>query len=482
MRGPLVVVGDSLLDVDVVGESTRLAPDAPVPVISGAVERARPGGAALCAWLAACADAGRGGVVLVTPLADDEAARSLVRLLGDAVTVIGIPWGGATPVKSRVRAGDHPVARLDRGGTPGELGALPAAATEALQRAGAVLVADYGNGAARMPALRQAIASAAARVPVVWDPHPRGERPVAGAALVTPNRHEAADVAPVDGHDLRAMHQRAAWLREHWKARNVVITLGSKGALLDLGTSVPLLVPAPVAKGDECGAGDCFAVTAARALGSGALPTEAVCEAVAAAAEFVGDGGAAAVSAAFAQPSDSRPERAFGPADTTQAVSGIDQLPDARALAERVWSRGGTVIATGGCFDLLHPGHIATLESARRLGDCLVVCLNSDASVRRLKGDSRPLQPAPDRARVLRALRCVDAVVVFDEDTPSAVLRALRPNVWVKGGDYTAATLPEADVLAEWGGQVVAVPYLPERSTTRLVSSAHPGGHTAGSR
>ncbi len=130
---------------------------------------------------------------------------------------------------------------------------------------------------------------------------------------------------------------------------------------------------------------------------------------------------------------------------------------------------GGTVVATGGCFDLLHPGHVATLRAARGLGDCLVVCINSDDSVRRLKGPSRPLVTASDRARVLEALEFVDAVVVFDQDTPAEVLDRLRPDVWAKGGDYAGADLPEAAVLRTWGGQAVVLPYLDGHSTTALV-------------
>ena len=130
------------------------------------------------------------------------------------------------------------------------------------------------------------------------------------------------------------------------------------------------------------------------------------------------------------------------------------------------------MVATGGCFDLLHPGHVSVLEAARRLGDCLIVCLNSDRSVHRLKGPGRPLQSEQDRATVLRALRCVDEVVVFDEDTPVETLRTLRPDVWVKGGDYAGIELPEAAVLAEWGGVAVTVPYQAGRSTTGLVELA----------
>jgi rfaE bifunctional protein nucleotidyltransferase chain/domain len=137
-----------------------------------------------------------------------------------------------------------------------------------------------------------------------------------------------------------------------------------------------------------------------------------------------------------------------------------------------VRARGGRVVATGGCFDLLHAGHVAALSAARQLGDCLVVCVNSDESVHRLKGAGRPLQPADDRVRVLAALQAVDAVVVFDEDTPEQVLAQLRPDVWVKGGDYSSASLPEARLLRSWGGEVVTVPYLSGRSTSELVNLA----------
>jgi rfaE bifunctional protein nucleotidyltransferase chain/domain len=239
-----------------------------------------------------------------------------------------------------------------------------------------------------------------------------------------------------------------------WQVGAVAVTMGESGALLSYGQGAPVVVPAPdmVAR-DSCGAGDRFAVTVAAGLGAGRLPEESVRAAVHAAAAFVAAGGAAAVASQ-------------GPA--------IDRSPDREAgldeLLAHVRARHGTVVATGGCFDLLHPGHIATLRAARRLGDCLVVCLNSDASVRRLKGADRPVVRAADRAHVLEALECVDAVVVFNEDIPNQVLRRIRPDVWAKGGDYAGTELPEAAVLAEWGGQAVVLPYVPGRSTTDLVN------------
>jgi D-beta-D-heptose 7-phosphate kinase / D-beta-D-heptose 1-phosphate adenosyltransferase len=169
---------------------------------------------------------------------------------------------------------------------------------------------------------------------------------------------------------------------------------------------------------------------------------------------------------------------AAGGASRWSAPSGdaTPETEDARALAARVRDQGGTVVATGGCFDLLHAGHVRALEAARALGDCLIVCLNSDASVSRLKGSDRPLVGQDDRAAVVAALRSVDAVAIFEEDDPRAVLRELRPHVWAKGGDYAVADLPEAETLAEWGGRAVLVPYVSGRSTTRLIQEAIRGG------
>jgi rfaE bifunctional protein nucleotidyltransferase chain/domain len=181
---------------------------------------------------------------------------------------------------------------------------------------------------------------------------------------------------------------------------------------------------------------------------------------VEAASAFVAAGGAASAAA-----TGSGSTGAVVVAHGHGAVDGV-------ALAQRVRRAGGTVVATGGCFDLLHAGHVRMLEQARALGDCLIVCLNSDASVARLKGPDRPLVSERDRAAVLGALSCVDAVVVFDEDEPTAVLRRLRPDIWAKGGDYAVAELPETRALADWGGQAVIVPYVAGRSTTRIIAKA----------
>ncbi|MET9954104.1 PfkB family carbohydrate kinase [Streptomyces sp. NPDC006339] len=460
-RGPLVVVGDLLLDEDIEGEAGRLAPDAPAPVVDVAGVRRRAGGAGLAAVLAARLGGRRNApdapdVVLVAAVGYDEASETARRCLGDRVRLVAVPLDGTLPVKTRVLAGGRPLVRLDRGGgTPGRPGAE---VLETLESASAILVSDYGRGT--VDALRETLAAAARRVPVVWDPHPRGGPPVPGTRLATPNAKEAAAFSPRPGSSLRAQADRGAELAERWGATHVVVTLGAAGALLTrAGSTAPLLVPAPaVTGGDPCGAGDCFAAAAAVALAAGALPEEAVERAVAEAASFVGAGGASAVSGVRQ--------------DAAPPAPGPEPAGDAFALARRVKARGGTVVATGGCFDLLHAGHVGLLERAGRIGDCLIVCVNSDASLTRLKGPGRPLTPLADRMRVLSALGSVDAVVAFDEDTPERLLEALRPDVWVKGGDYSPDGLPETRALRRWGGQTVVLPYLDGHSTTLLADRA----------
>ncbi|HJQ02929.1 MAG TPA: D-glycero-beta-D-manno-heptose 1-phosphate adenylyltransferase [Jatrophihabitans sp.] len=451
MTAPLVVVGDLIHDVDLLGRAERLSPEAPVPVLSELEQRDRPGGAALAAWLAAAA--ARRPVLLVAPLADDAAGRRVAELLAgqgaNRVELIGLPWQGSTPVKTRIRAGQHAIARLDTGGRPGPLGQVPDRALAAIRTAAAVLVCDYGRGATSHPELRAALAGTAG--PVLWDPHPNGATPVPGCALVMPNEQELRGFTTHVPGKTAAMAQSLA---ARWRARTVAVTVGGDGALVCQGDHAPLAIRGRrVAAVDTCGAGDSFAAAAALAMADGRLPTEAVTAAVAAANRFVAAGAAAALR--FPPP----------------AVELSPAIPAESATTGRS-SRGAGLVATGGCFDLLHAGHIAALREARELGDRLVVCLNSDASVRRLKGAGRPLQPQRDRAEVLRALSCVDDVVIFDEDTPAEVLRRVRPDLWVKGGDYTGAELPEAAILAEWGGQVVIVPYLQGRSTSALVEQA----------
>ncbi|MBD8062059.1 PfkB family carbohydrate kinase [Oceanitalea stevensii] len=463
----VVVVGDVVLDADVDGEVTRLSPDAPVPVLDVSTTRHSPGGAGLAALLCT------GRVTLVAPIADDEHGDRLVTELEEHLTVLRLPHEGATRRKTRIRSGGQSLVRVDDGGpgSPGDDLPLEEVA-RVLASADAVLVSDYGAGTTRHPGLRQLLADAACRTRLVWDPHPRGGAPVPGAALVTPNLSEAR--AAVERPDAPA-DVAAAALRTTWQARGVCVTAGPDGAFLAAHDDETSYVPAVATHGgDPCGAGDRFAASAASALASGALLSEAVESAVADASAWVAAGGAEGFRGRR------RPTGEPAPEAPTERGGVLKAEPHAlRELATRLRGDGATVVATGGCFDIVHAGHVATLQAARRLGDRLVVLMNSDASVTRLKGPGRPVVPAADRAKVLEALDCVDAVVVLDADDPRGTLTHLRPDIWAKGGDYGGRPLPETEVVQAHGGRVVLLPYLGGRSTTSIISRSEQAAQAA---
>lgn len=438
----VLVVGDVLLDRDIDGDVRRVSPDAPVPVvqIEGTTERA--GGAGLAATLLA-----REGidVRLATALADDEPAKRLSTLLTERVPVTEILRAQGTRCKTRVRSAGQSLLRLDVE-APAEIDdpCDVAALEEQLEKADAVLVADYAGGVIGHPEVREVLHRWASQRAVVWDPHPRGAEPVPGVTLATPNRAEAAlfagKTAPLD--------ELASELRDRWQAWAVAVTDGGTGVFTAAGGAPTLFTPTPFNHaGDACGAGDRFAGTAAAELGAGATARAAIEAAVDDTAGWLAAGGVSA----------------------TEVIGAAAPERDAAAVIRRVHASGGTVVATGGCFDILHAGHIASLEAARRLGDALIVLVNSDDSVRRLKGADRPVNSEQDRCRVLESLRCVDAVVVFGGNDPCALLDQLRPDIWAKGGDYTTEMLPETPIVNGWGGRVVLVPYLPGRSTTAIL-------------
>jgi D-beta-D-heptose 7-phosphate kinase/D-beta-D-heptose 1-phosphate adenosyltransferase len=434
----VVVVGDVLLDRDLDGDVRRICPDAPVPVVdlTGTTERA--GGAGLVATLL-----DRPGITphLVTAIAADEPGARLQKLLEQRLEVSSILGASATRCKTRVRSAGQSLLRIDAAptaevGEECDLAVLEAA----LDEADVVLVSDYAGGVVSHPAVRKALERCALRRPMVWDPHPRGDEPVPAVTVVTPNRSEALQFGTA--HELDRL---AVELRDRWQAWSVAVTDGAHGVYLAAGDG-PSFVPTPYSySGDACGAGDRFAGTVAAEVGAGATMSGAIDAAVRDTATWLALGG------------------------VTPAAEPAHPPSEALAVVDRVRSAGGTVVATGGCFDILHAGHIASLAAARALGDALIVLVNSDASVRRLKGDTRPVNSQEDRCRVLRSLRFVDAVVVFDGDDPVTALRELRPDVWAKGGDYTAEMLPEAPVVAGWGGRVVLVPFLPGHSTTAIL-------------
>jgi D-beta-D-heptose 7-phosphate kinase/D-beta-D-heptose 1-phosphate adenosyltransferase len=482
-----------MLDVDLSGEATRLSPDAPVPVVDVSGVKRRAGGAGLVARMLA---EDNWPVTLVTVLGDDDAGRQLEAHLA-AVRLVAGPSGHPSPVKTRVRAGSHPVVRFDQGCEKAPVPEVSPAMLREVEKAGVIIVADYGRGLAANPQLRELLARLADHVPIVWDPHPAGPDPVPGVAVVTPNlseaqkavqsrgrrgagprsdvsqqdpsqqNHSRQDRSPQDRSQAAAGNPAAkpapadpaaevgAVLLEEWGSQAVLVTKGEQGAVLCRRDQNARAVPAPrVEAGDPCGAGDRLAASLAVHLLAGRDLAEAAELAVHDAADFLANGGVSALPDTDGEPAQPKP-----------------RVNDPLLLARAVRESGGKVVATGGCFDLLHAGHVRSLAAARQLGDCLIVCLNSDDSVRRLKGPERPIIGQHDRAELLLAMECVDAVMVFDEDTPEAALERLRPDVWVKGGDYRGASLPEAALVESWGGRCLTVPYHPARSTTGLADA-----------
>ena len=456
-RPHVVVVGDALLDRDLIGDVERVSPEAPVPVFEQRRAVVRAGGAALAA--AMCAADGLRTTLIVGVAGDDPGRELREEIERRGVALLALARAGDTVEKVRVRAGEHPLLRIDRGVREAEIEAPGQDALAAIAAADGVLVSDYGCGVSAEPALRAALAEAAGRVPVVWDPHPLGAEPVPGVRLVTPNEREVDKLRPGASADVASLAAAADSLATAWAADHVCVTRGAGGALLASGSGSPTVIPTDAIGGaDTCGAGDRFASRAAGTLAAGGSVVEAIAGGVEAATELIRGGGILSLDRE--------------PAGREAAPAPVADRAQALVVAAEVRASGGTVVATGGCFDLLHAGHVRTLEGARALGDCLIVCLNSDESVRRLKGPGRPLVPEGERAAVLAALGCVDAVAVFDEDTPAEVLADLRPHVWAKGGDYAGGELPETAVVESWGGRSVLLPYVAGRSTSGLIENA----------
>ncbi|MEP9355890.1 D-glycero-beta-D-manno-heptose-7-phosphate kinase [Xanthobacter sp. KR7-65] len=474
--GPICVVGDVMVDRYIVGSVSRISPEAPVPVLVHGAERVVPGGAANVAANAAALGA---PVRLVGLVGADAEAGQLARALGawPEIDLSGLVADPTRPTitKTRVMSGRQQIVRIDA-----EMLAPPAASTAARLIAAAeaavagcvvVVLSDYAKGVLADAVIAAVIAAAQARgVPVIVDPKRRTFEAYRGASLVTPNRLEltAATGLP-DGTDEEAAAAAEAAARQF--GGEVLVTRAEKGMTLWRSDGRVLHVPAQAREVfDVSGAGDTALAALAVSLASGQTLETSVHFANAAAAVAVGKIGTAVVTRA-----ELNAALDAGVPEGAQAGALVDRI-SAASIVARWQAAGARVVFTNGCFDLLHPGHVAILEAAAREGDRLVVALNTDASVRRLKGPARPVQDEKARARVMGALRCVDLVVLFDEDTPLELITALRPDVLVKGADYQEDQVVGADVVKAAGGRVALIPLVEGRSTSALVAKARGGG------
>ncbi len=464
----VLVVGDVMLDRFVQGEVARISPEAPVPVCRVTEDTAMLGGAGNVARNLAALGA---SVDFIGVVGDDAAGaeiRALMAALDGVTGDIVEDAGRQTSIKTRFFAGVQQLLRVDRETTEPVSDALAArlgeAAARALKRCGAMVLSDYGKGVLGATLTGSLIAAArAAGKPVIVDPKGDDFARYAGASMITPNRRELAAASRMDVSSEDAIVAAARQIAGDCGIETVLVTRSAAGMSLVGVDGVAHLAAEAREVFDVSGAGDTVvaALAAARAVGIDAV--DAARLANLAAGIVVGKVGTAVAWADEVIDAIHRRERLL-PGETK--VMGADSAAD-RITAWR--GRGDRIGFTNGCFDLIHPGHVALLAKSRAACDRLVVGLNSDASVRRLKGAARPVQNEAARAAVLASLASVDLVVIFTEDTPLALIERFRPDLLAKGADYTVDRVVGAELVQGWGGEVRLIELEEGHSTTATI-------------
>jgi D-beta-D-heptose 7-phosphate kinase / D-beta-D-heptose 1-phosphate adenosyltransferase len=462
-----LVIGDLMLDEYLWGKTERISPEAPVQVVDVVREDLRLGGA--------------GNVInnLVTlgcqvhvasVVGDDKDGRYLQEMLKEkknGTQGIFLVSGRTTSRKTRILASNQQMLRIDRESrdpiTPELEGRLAEHVREVADDFQVILVSDYLKGVLTEGLLRQIIATGKEKgIPVVVDPKGTDYRKYYGATLLTPNRKEAQAASQIPIVDEASLRLAGRTLRESLDLDALVLTRSEEGMSLFSRDGRDVHLPTAAREVyDVSGAGDTVLSVMGVGLASGLCFQEAAQISNVAAGIVVGKVGTSTVS-----PEEIMEEASRRRQDTDLKIRG-------RGLLERILlgerERGKTVVFTNGCFDLLHAGHVKYLQKARRLGDLLVLGLNSDDSVRRLKGPKRPLIGQEERAHILAALNCIDYVVIFDEDTPIELIKAFRPDILVKGGDYTPQEVVGREVVESYGGRVEVVQFVDGKSTTNII-------------
>lgn len=458
----VLVVGDIMLDRYWFGDARRISQEAPVPVVNINQTEDRPGGAANVALNIVSLGA---HCTLIGLVGEDEAADTLRATLSAAGVICDLvtiaDW--STIVKLRVISQKQQLIRTDfESELPVDAQDDIAARVEKhLDRATSMVLQDYDKGALEDPQ-RFIAAANRAGVPVVVDPKNKPFSKYAGANLLKPNAGEfVAAVGQWDDDGDLVQKANAVCKAHDFEA--VVVTRGGRGMSVVLADGSRQHIPGrPVDVFDVTGAGDTSAATLAVMLSLGWDPIASAQVANIASGIVVGKFGTAAVTG---------PELAMALADTNRGDRGMltrAQLIDA---VQQARDSGQKIVFTNGCFDILHAGHVAYLEEARSLGDRLIVAVNDDASVTRLKGEGRPVNPIERRLRVLSALSAVDWVVNFPEETPESLIETLQPDLLVKGGDYGPNEVVGAELVAAYGGEVRVLGLVEDCSTSAIVES-----------
>lgn len=463
-----VVVGEAMLDVYVKGSVTRLCPEGPFPVVDAVAQEASLGGAAnVAANLVAMGAA----VSLVSLIGEDRSGDEVVALArrcGLDVSGLVRAEDRFTLAKRRVVGDGRAIVRVDEGSTgpstPEAQALIVSRLGELAADADLVIISDYRYGTIGDQVI--AWLENHPQLTMVVDSKGLGRFRRLRPAAVTSNYGE---VAALVGADILAGEDRVSHIDRLGPeiaaatgASVVAVTVDSEGVVVIDRTGRSAHLSSAGDASDPCGAGDTFTAVMSLGLVAGADPLQAAALAGRAAAVVVGKPGTAVCTLEELR------------ADST--VKWCDSLDALVDIVARRRAAGQSVVLTNGCFDVLHAGHVASLEEAARMGDALIVALNSDAGVARLKGHGRPINPLADRAAVLAGLSVVDHIVAFDEDSPLRLLERIRPDVYCKGGDYAGRWIPEIELVRSWGGRFELTSYLPDRSTTATMERARGSG------
>jgi D-beta-D-heptose 7-phosphate kinase/D-beta-D-heptose 1-phosphate adenosyltransferase len=468
-KARILVVGDIMLDRYIWGDVERISPEAPVPIVRAVHRDERPGGAANVAMNVA----GLGAKVTLFGFCGDDAdgiaVEKCLRNMGVEAVLTHVSTHPTT-TKLRIAGGRQQMLRLDTEVTddypPDAYEALIESVERAFVTANVLVLSDYAKGVLSERTCQHLIAAARSRgIPVLVDPKQRDFSRYRGATTICPNLSELSVASGAPPKDLEAILAAGQRLVSTLDLDFIVATMSEKGIAI-LREESRWIAPAVARQVfDVSGAGDAVIGTLSVAIANGVQLETAVQIANVAAGVVVSKVGTVAITRNELLMS-LMPEIEL---QAKEKVLSIDQL----LLRSSAWrSAGQSIVFTNGCFDLLHFGHIALMEDARREGDRLVVAINSDASVSALKGPFRPIVGEQERARILAALSAVDAVIIFHEPTPIRLIEALRPDVIVKGGDYREDAVVGAKEVSSWDGRVKIVPMVQGFSTTKLIAKA----------
>ncbi len=460
-KANVLVIGDIMLDCYWMSTTGRISPEAPVPVAHVRKVEEKPGGASNVALNVSALGS---DATLIGRIGKDDAGKTLQDLLEAEKITCHFHKTNTVPTISKIRviSQHQQLIRLDFEQPEAEFDCdkIIKIYNKCLANVDAVIISDYGKGInICIPALIQAAAKL--RIPVLVDPKNTNFSIYRGASIITPNftEFEAVVGKCVDEKDIVS---KALQLIQEYELEALLVTRGSQGMSLVRKNEEPLHISTHAQEVfDVTGAGDTVIATLGAALAAGENLADATRLANMAAGIVVQKLGAATASPAELRRELRRQQDSWlGVINETHL---LEEIADAKA-------HGETIVMTNGCFDILHAGHVAYLEQAKALGDRLIIAVNDDASIKRLKGDDRPVNHLEQRMAVLAGLRCVDWVVSFSEDTPERLIKKITPDILVKGGDWKIEDIVGSDYVQKHGGKVMSLPYVDDQSTTNIIN------------